>query len=66
MIIPLSSASCISTETIERCFSGIFSRCRKDVFVMLLSVKLLKETVTLPRIGGALLIVAGAVLLRLA
>ena len=34
-------------------------------FVVLLSVRVLKETVTLIRIGGALLIVAGAVLLRL-
>lgn len=34
-------------------------------FVVLLSVRVLKETVTLTRIGGALLIVAGAVLLRL-
>ena len=33
-------------------------------FVVLLSMRVLKETVTLPRIGGALLIVAGAVLLR--
>jgi drug/metabolite transporter (DMT)-like permease len=36
------------------------------LFVMLMSMKVLKETVTPPRIGGALLIVAGAVLLRLA
>ena len=35
------------------------------LFVMLMSMKVLKETVTLPRIGGALFIVAGAVLLRL-
>lgn len=34
-------------------------------FVVLLSVRVLKETVTLTRIGGALFIVAGAVLLRL-
>ena len=33
--------------------------------VMLLSMRVLKETVTLPRLGGALLIVAGAVLIRL-
>lgn len=33
-------------------------------FVVLLSMRVLKETVTLPRISGALLIVAGAVLLR--
>jgi drug/metabolite transporter (DMT)-like permease len=33
-------------------------------FVVLLSMRVLKETVTLPRIGGALLIAAGAVLLR--
>lgn len=33
-------------------------------FVVLLSMRVLKESVTLPRIGGALLIVAGAVLLR--
>ncbi len=35
------------------------------LFVMLMSMKVLKETVTPPRIGGALFIVAGAVLLRL-
>lgn len=34
--------------------------------VMLLSMRYLKETVTLPRLGGAALIVAGAVLIRLA
>lgn len=34
--------------------------------VMLLSMRVLKETVTLPRLGGAALIVAGAVLIRLA
>lgn len=33
--------------------------------VMLLSMRVLKETVTLPRLGGAMLIVAGAVLIRL-
>lgn len=33
-------------------------------FVVLLSVRVLKETVTLTRIGGALMIVAGAILLR--
>jgi uncharacterized membrane protein len=31
-----------------------------------MSARVLKETVTLPRIGGAALIVAGAVILRLA
>ena len=34
--------------------------------VMLLSMRVLKETVTLPRLGGAVLIVIGAVLIRLA
>ncbi len=34
--------------------------------VMLLSMRVLKETVTLPRLGGAVLIVAGAALIRLA
>ena len=34
--------------------------------VMLLSMKVLKETVTLPRLAGAVLIVIGAVLIRLA
>ena len=34
--------------------------------VMLLSMRVLKETVTLPRLGGAVLIVAGAMLIRLA
>ena len=34
--------------------------------VMLLSMHVLKETVTLPRLGGAVLIVAGAALIRLA
>jgi drug/metabolite transporter (DMT)-like permease len=33
--------------------------------VMLLSIRVLKEPVSLPRLGGALLIVAGAVLIRL-
>jgi uncharacterized membrane protein len=33
---------------------------------MLMSVKVLKETLTAPRMAGALLIVVGAVLLRLA
>ena len=36
------------------------------LFVILMSMRVLKETVTLPRIGGALLIAAGAVMLRLA
>ncbi|HUR43660.1 MAG TPA: EamA family transporter [Aestuariivirga sp.] len=36
------------------------------LFVMLMSMRVLKETVTGPRIGGALLIVTGAILLRLA
>lgn len=36
------------------------------LIVMLMSARLLKEAVTLPRIGGACLIVAGAVVLRLA
>jgi uncharacterized membrane protein len=34
--------------------------------VMLLSIRVLKEPVSLPRLGGALLIVIGAVLIRLA
>jgi drug/metabolite transporter (DMT)-like permease len=34
------------------------------LFVMLMSMRVLKETVTAPRIAGALLIVAGAVILR--
>jgi uncharacterized membrane protein len=34
--------------------------------VMLLSMRVLKETVTLPRLAGAVLIVVGAVLIRLA
>jgi drug/metabolite transporter (DMT)-like permease len=34
--------------------------------VMLLSIRILKEPVSLPRLGGALLIVIGAVLIRLA
>ena len=34
--------------------------------VMLMSMRVLKETVTLPRLAGAVLIVAGAVLIRLA
>jgi len=29
-----SSASCISAETIERCFSGILRRSRRDLFVI--------------------------------
>lgn len=36
------------------------------LFVIVMSARVLKETVTLPRIGGAALIVAGAVILRLA
>ncbi len=36
------------------------------LFVMLMSMRVLKETVTAPRIAGALLIVAGAVILRIA
>ncbi len=36
------------------------------LFVMLMSMRVLGETVTLPRIAGALLIVAGAVVLRVA
>ena len=36
------------------------------LFVMLMSMRVLRETVTLPRIAGALLIVAGAVVLRIA
>ncbi|MBI3673686.1 MAG: EamA family transporter [Rhizobiales bacterium] len=36
------------------------------LFVMLMSMRVLKETVTVPRIGGAALIVVGAVMLRLA
>ena len=36
------------------------------LFVMLMSVRVLKEAVTVFRVGGALLIVAGAVILRLA
>ena len=36
------------------------------LLVMVMSIKVLKESVTLPRIGGALLIAAGAVMLRLA
>lgn len=36
------------------------------LFVMLMSARVLKETVTPPRIAGAALIVAGAVILRLA
>ena len=36
------------------------------LFVMLMSMRVLKETVTLPRIGGALFIVTGAIMLRLA
>ena len=36
------------------------------LFVMVMSARVLKETITLPRIGGAALIVAGAVILRLA
>lgn len=36
------------------------------LFVMLMSIRVLKETVTMPRAAGALLIVAGAVILRLA
>jgi drug/metabolite transporter (DMT)-like permease len=35
------------------------------LFVMLMSMRVLKETVTAPRIAGALLIVAGAVILRI-
>lgn len=35
------------------------------LFVMLMSMRVLKETVTTPRIAGALLIVAGAVILRI-
>ncbi len=34
------------------------------LFVMLMSIRVLKETVTMPRAAGALLIVAGAVILR--
>jgi drug/metabolite transporter (DMT)-like permease len=34
--------------------------------VMLLSMRVLKETVTLPRLGGAVLIVVGAMLIRVA
>ncbi len=34
------------------------------LFVMLMSMRVLKETVTMPRAAGALLIVAGAVILR--
>jgi drug/metabolite transporter (DMT)-like permease len=34
------------------------------LFVMLISIRVLKETVTMPRAAGALLIVAGAVILR--
>ena len=36
------------------------------LFVMLMSMRVLRETVTRPRIAGALLIVAGAVVLRIA
>ena len=35
------------------------------LFVMVMSIRVLKETVTLPRIAGALLIAAGAAMLRL-
>lgn len=35
------------------------------LFVIVMSMKVLKETVTLPRIGGAVLIAAGAIMLRL-
>ena len=36
------------------------------LIVMLLSMRVLKETVSLPRLAGAVLIVVGAVLIRLA
>ena len=36
------------------------------LIVMLLSMRVLKETVSLPRLAGAVLIVIGAVLIRLA
>lgn len=36
------------------------------LFVMIMSIRVLKETVTPPRIGGAVLIAAGAIMLRLA
>jgi drug/metabolite transporter (DMT)-like permease len=36
------------------------------LFVMLMSMRVLKEQVTAPRIGGAILILAGAVIIRLA
>jgi uncharacterized membrane protein len=36
------------------------------LFVMLMSIRVLKETVTTTRAAGALLIVAGAVVLRIA